>query len=300
MSTQTSLQDMLEGPRLLAGEEHLRSSVPDLNSGEEPVSQIEKPEKQAAEKGEKQSATPAQADQKSDAGKQAEKDIWDDPDGETIPRGVYVATRNKWRQRTDETARELAELRGKLSAYQEQRPSNQQTQEQARPEDDDTRAYADPGKFAREVARNEAAGVRAELANAMHQMARRQLTRQHSDFAEAEQAFLDAAKQDRSLFVRMQAAVADGSMLHPEFAYETGKQLLRMQKLGASSLEELEAKLRKEAEEKAEEKYRKQSALDAAEQASTTSAGARGSGATSGPVFSGVTPLKAIVGKKRA
>lgn len=292
MSTQSSLQDLFGEPRLVAGEEHLRSGTPDLNPGQKPEPQAEKTEPEKVEKGE-QSATPAQTDasKKPEADKPAEKDVWDDPDGETIPRGVYVATRNKWRQKADETARELAELRGRLSAFQEQRQPQQQTQDQPQRPD----FYGEPEKHVAEVAKSEAQRVAAQVANVMHEQSRRQLMRQNTDFAEAEAAFLDAARADGGvLFARMQAAVSTGQILQPEFAYETGKQIVRMRKLGVNSLDELETKLREEAEKKAEEKYRKDSALAAAERASTSSAGARGSGASSGPVSQGRRALSAM------
>lgn len=294
MASTTSLQEVVEGPRLLPGEEHLRSSSDPMVSKEAPAEQPTTQEPSKVKEGE-QSATPAQTETKTTPDKPADDDLWSDPpETASISRDVYVATRKKWRDRAVAHERELAELRGRLQVYEQQRQTPVIQKAKEEPEDDDARAYAGPGKFAREVAKTEAQAVAIQTANTMHNWARRQMARQHSDFAEAEAAFLEVLKADPSMATKLQAATANGDLLQPEFAYEQGKQILRVKKMGVNSIDELEEKLRKEAEEKAEAKYRKQSALAAAEQASTSSAGARGSGATSSPVFSGPTPLKRI------
>jgi hypothetical protein len=289
MAVQTSLQEVLEGPRLLAGEEHLRSGAPDLNPGASPAAQTEAPA-HAVKTGD-QSATPAQTETPkppATADKRPSDDIWSDPEGENIPRQVYVATRNKWRDKADEAGRQLAELRGQLSVLQQQRqqPQIQQPSQQVDP---DAPFYEKgPAAFVQEQLGSVKDSVQKVLFQDRVARSLHRVQREHADYAEVEGAFFKA------LTPHLKAQLEQ----HPEpaeFVYEHGKTLMELGTRGVSSLSDLRKQIEDELRPQIEADLKKKSALAAAEQASTSSAGARGSGATSSPVFSGRTPLGKIV-----
>lgn len=208
----------------------------------------------------------------------------DDNDPHPVPRKALTDERKK----RQELEREVAGLRGQLSVYS-QKPQPPQVDRQ--PIDKDSLFFEKgPAGYI-----DEALGAtKFELAA---QMSARELSKAHPDYAEAEAAFVEAAKQNPALAAQMNQAFSEGRMLPGEFAYAYGKQLLTVKKYGVNSVEELHAKIeadvRKKVTEELDAKYRKENALTAAAHASTSIAGANGTGPTS-PVAWRPKPISSV------
>jgi hypothetical protein len=178
-----------------------------------------------------------------------------------------------------ERDRELAELRGQLSVYSTQRnpqaPANQQE-----PVDPDLEVLTNPSR----AIDSRIDKVTAQVNDRLMRMSAAAMRAQHTDFDEAAQAFVKAAAANPAL--EAACVNSDNPAL---FAYQNGKTYLEVMKYGGS-LEKMRETIRKEEEAKAEAKYRKQGALDAAAQASTSTAGARSVGSNA-PAFAGPPKL---------
>lgn len=276
MSTQAGLEAFLERPEPAAAVAQESAPV------DEPAP--------AAKEGET-SASPAQADRK-EAPKPAEDDLWaDPPEASAIPRDVYVATRKKWRgefdkktQHAAETERQLAELRGQLSVYQQQSQAGQPAPPVV---DEDSEFYGKPVSFIKDAVRSEVGTVRGELAKARYELSEELVRDKHADFDEKANAFAEAANSNPALLGQFRS-----SRNPARFVYEQGKTLLEMR--GVGSIDELKTKLTKQITEELEAKFRKQGALASAERASTSSAGARGSGSTSQHADDADEPLSVL------
>lgn len=244
-------------------------------------------ETQSAETGGETSAEPAQAETNEGGQSQAatqpsaeaEPNDFDPNDpAENTPEkraGLRKAKQAETKKR-QELERQIAELRNQLSVQQQR--TVPQEQRKADPED---QFFENPAGFVDTRAKSHIDPIRQQVNQTLHQMSRRMMMKEHQDFAEAETAFVEAAKADPTLFVRLQAATSSGEILPAEFAYETGKQIMRLEKAGVTTLDELESHIRKQLLEELDAKQRKEGALTAAERASTSSVGARGSGASS-------------------
>lgn len=283
MSVQTSLQDVVRPQRResdLAGEELLRSETPAPApsvpvQAEAPKPPVEQPAKQV----ETQGASTAPAEQKT------ADDELDENDPHPVPRKALISERKK----RQDAERRLAELSGRLSAI-EQRPAMAPAVQQQAQAPQEIDYFANPEKAIGLTVEQKLAAVQQKQAAEQFTAMRELVKTQFPDFEEIESEFKAAAASNPEIQARLRMTPP---AQHPMLAYQVGKQLRRLG--GATTVEELEAKITREVEER----LRKQGALAAAEKASTTSAGARGSGATSAPVFAGPTPLSAVIGKRK-
>lgn len=254
----TSLESVVGiGGRQLAGEEHTKAKVPEVSRDAAP----EAPEPKA-ETGDVQSAKPAPV----------EIDHAEPQDNHPVPRKALIEERRKRQERE----RELAEARGQLSVYQNQA----QPKAKEATEDPQAQFYGNPTEYIDKRLSAETSRMRMEMSIEMMRAA-------HPDYGEKEAAFIEAAKANPALVQQLNASPNPA-----RFAYDTGK--IYSEVKGAGTLDELRANIEKDVRQKIEEEYRKKGALTAAEQASTSSVGARGNGANSAAAWSGPTPLNQI------
>lgn len=200
--------------------------------------------------------------------------------GKAVPLPAVLKERKQRQERQATLERELAEARGQLSVYsQSRRPVEQ---EQA-PSDPDAPFYDQgPKKF---VA-SEVSAVRQEFNDRLVRMSAAQMRTAHADFDDVARAFTEAANANPQL--EAACLQSDNPAL---YAYQNGKAYLEAKKYGGS-FENMREAIRKEEEAKAEAKYRKQGALDAAANASTSTAGARSVG--NAPTHTGPATLQEL------
>jgi hypothetical protein len=282
-STTTSLSEVVGGTRQhdLPGEDLLRSETEPVVS-EQPATKSEtkaaKPKSGEQDKG----ATPAQA--KAEDKADNDDGLDDDSDPHPVPRKALIAERKK----RQEYERKLAQLEGQLSAFQQfaqqgPRPPVQET----KPTDPADEFYSGPVDF---ISKREQA-LKQEFEQKFLAMNVAQVQAQFQDYGEAEAAFVEAAKYNPTLQAQLRQS-ANPAL----FAYQNGKAFMELKDIG--SLDELRERIRQEERERLESEYRKQNVITQAAQASTSSAGAKGAGANTSPVFSGPTPLNQIFGRR--
>lgn len=241
-----------------------------------------------AEKAENTSATAAPAE----ANKEASDFDPKDPAEQTPQQraGLRRALEAE-REKRQERERKLAELEGQLSVYQKSQVKSQGEQ----PAVDEYDQFLEGPKYIKGVLESGVAPIKEELHALKMQMSEGLTRSQHTDYDDVVSPFIEAAKGNPRLMAAFQAQVAatPEAMINPaKFAYEYAKSYREVSEVG--SITELKTKLEKKIREELEAEYRKKGALAAAEQASTSSAAARGSGTTS-PVVSGEQSIKDIL-----
>lgn len=241
------------------------------------------PEVQAAPEGVDEGASPAQAESE-----ESEDDIWrDPPEGEHIPRHVYVATRNKMRDKLRSTERLLAEKEGQIAAYSQMQPKQQEQEQPAQSDPSSLEAeyWDNPVEYTKKVAME--ASQRAEqLANQRFlQLSANMARTKYEDYDKTVQAFGEAVQANPAL-----EAMCLQSDNPAEFAYQNGKIYMEAAKHGGS-LEKIKESIRQQVIAEMQQK----APVEAAKQATISSAGARGSGAKSTPVFAGPRSLGSIL-----
>jgi hypothetical protein len=231
----------------------------------------EKPADKAPKKGDKKQATPAKEEQKAKAVEPDEVDAEESEDPHPVPRKALIAERKK----RQELERRLAQMEGQVSVYQQSTNKNAQApQEPARPED---QFYRDPVAFVDQRLAQQRLQISEELVRSQHP----------EDYQAAVDSFTEAVKASPHLLNQFRSHNNPAA-----FAYETGKAFADMKDVG--SLDEYRAKVRAELEAEIEAKLRKEGALTAANNATTSAAGARGSGSTTTAEYSGPTSLRKI------
>jgi hypothetical protein len=198
--------------------------------------------------------------------------------GKAVPLEAVLTERRKRQERQATLERELAEARGQLSVYsQAKRPEAPPDPAEQKPGYwDDPEKYTE-AKLSEVERRNEERLLRMSAA---------QMRNAHPDYDSVAQAFAEAAQANPML---EQACLrSDNPAL---YAYQNGKTYLEAKKYGGS-IDNMREAIRKEEEAKAEAKFRKQGALDAAAQASTSTAGARSVG--NAPTFTGPVSLSEL------
>jgi hypothetical protein len=199
--------------------------------------------------------------------------------------------KRKFRKQWQEVEREKARLEGEIAALrrQMQQPPAPQQQPQT-PEDPDAEFYtAGPGKFwqTREQA------IEAKIKAQAFEVDRRAMRRTTKDYGEAEAAFEKAVQNDPSLVAAFRAS--DDPV---GFIYEEGKKRLRLQQLGATSIEDLEAKIRAQVVAELEGKQPEaepEPTKPARPPIPKSHAGSRGSGAGIPQAWSGPRSIKDIL-----
>jgi hypothetical protein len=212
-----------------------------------------------------QSATPAPvesaADHADDSG----------DDRHPVPRKALLEERKK----RQELERQLAETSGRLSAYSQ--IASQQQQQQAPPKDEDAEYWSDPRAW-----------TKRQLDQTRLSMSVEMVRGQYADYDQAVAALQEAARSAPHLEAQVFAAA------NPALAaYKMGKTYLQAKEYGGD-IDTMRAKIREEVRAEVEKELRAKGALAAAENASTSSAGARGSGASTTPAFTGPTPLREL------
>jgi hypothetical protein len=233
----------------------------------------EKPADKAPKKGDKKQATPAKEEQKAKAVEPDEVDAEESEDPHPVPRKALIAERKK----RQELERRLAQMEGQVSVYQQstnQAKNAQAPQEPSRPED---QFYRDPVAFVDQRLAQQRLQISEELVRSQHP----------EDYQAAVDSFTEAVKASPHLLNQFRSHNNPAA-----FAYETGKAFADMKDVG--SLDEYRAKVRAELEAEIEAKLRKEGALTAANNATTSAAGARGSGSTTTAEYSGPTSLRKI------
>lgn len=218
------------------------------------------------------SAVPAQA-------QQAQSE--DDDEGAIgpVPYKRFKAVNEKLR----EAERKFAEAQGRLSVFDRpQTQTTQQAQETPKPSFED-RFFTEGGKLLEETRdglKGEIGSVERKLDYKLSELTVRQA---HSDFDTKRQVFEQAlrtslAAGDQSMLLRLQAAQDPA-----RHVYDTGSMIADMSDV--TSPAEYKSKIRKEIEAEVEQRVRRELGVANAANASTTNAGARGSGSTTAPAF---------------
>jgi hypothetical protein len=197
------------------------------------------------------------------------------------------------RKKRQEHERLTAELRGQLQAYQQlqQKPQAQQPSEV----NDFDQLLESPPKYVGSVVDKRIGEVDKTIQAVRLELSEELARSQHQDFDEVITAFEEASAADPTLLAKFQAQAKfdPKAKRNPaKFAYDYAKTYREVSAVG--SLDELRAKIEADLRPKLEAELRKKGVLAAAEQASTSSAGARGSGNTS-PVVSGDRPIGEIL-----
>jgi hypothetical protein len=241
------------------------------------------------------SATPAAAvETKTTQQAGDDDDLWADPKDPTISRDVYVATRKKWREKAQQTERQLAETQGRLATFEkfsQGREPATQNPKQPTAEELEQQYWQDPVKFTATLSQQVAQQVRAESEQRFLRSAAARARRTYQDYEQTVQVFAQAAQANPAL---EQACLQSEDPA--EYAYQSGKAYIEAQKHGGS-LQAMRAAMEKELRGQLEAEFRKKGVLSAAEQASTSSAGASGSGATSPIDSDDDEPMSAIIGR---
>lgn len=201
-------------------------------------------------------------------------------------RGDKRKARKKWQ----ETERQLAELSGKLSVLEQQRHVAAQPQKPK--EDDDLAFFEKPGAAVDGRIERALSAATAQQRREFALGVRETVKAQFSDFEDAERQFFEVMKNDQGLAARFHATPPHAQ---PMFAYQTGKTLKRLE--GVTSVDELEAKLRKEIEAEFAAKTTTTSTQAPARPTPPKSiAGARGSGVGVQQAWSGPRSIDDILG----
>lgn len=196
------------------------------------------------------------------------------------------------RKKRQEYERKLAQFEGQLSVYQQQ---SQPKQQQQQPVDEDDQFYSAPPKYVNGVVDKKVSEINKTVEAVRLELSEDMVRGQHQDYDDVISSFHEAAQNDPTLLARFQAQVATDPRARrnpARFAYDYAKTYREVSTVG--SLDELRAKIEADLRPKLEAELRKKGVLAAAEQASTSSAGARGSGVTS-PVTSGDIPIGEIL-----
>lgn len=258
--SEQSLSAVLADNSTKRGIPKARESAPVVEKKAEPVKAKTEPVKASPEKSEpvekveEKSATTAQTETQS-------TDSGEETDDHPVPRKALIEERKK----RQEYERLLAETNGKLQAFQQFAQQRQAPQDQARP-DPEAEFYKNPTQFVGSTVQEQVDRVRLDLSQQMMRSA-------HADYDEKANAFVEAAQQNPSLVMQLRS--------HPnpaQFAYDTGKVITATR--GAKSWDEAVANIRKDLRAEIEAEIRKERALTAAEQASTSSATAPGRSAS--------------------
>lgn len=191
-------------------------------------------------------------------------DVSDDDaqDSHPVPRKALIDERKKRQEHEAalrERERELAELRGRLAAF-EQLGQRQQPAVETNPDDE----FFDKGPAAYVEGR-----IGRETRALRYEMGADYVRAQHPDFDQAEQTFMQLVKDDPALRARFMEERNPA-----RFVYDYVKAHERIKNIG--SIDDLESRLREQIRTELEEEIRKKQAEAVAAQASTSSAGARG------------------------
>ncbi len=203
-------------------------------------------------------------------------------------RGDKRKLKTKWQ----EVEKQNARLEGELAALR-----RQGTQPAVRPEPEAAKPGfwdSDPEKYIQERLKSELDSFQKQSRSLMIERDERAMRRQHTDYEEVSNAFSAAAQNNPQLLAAFRA--------DPDpvgFAYEQGKQLMRLQHHGATSVTELEAKIRAEVTAELESKRSEPSEPQrqpARPPIPKSIAGSRGSGAGIPAAWSGPRSLNQILG----
>lgn len=291
----TSMGDILSG--------NTPAPEPTQAAAAEPAQQATEPAQvetsEPAETGDKVSAEPAQASD--DASADAGDDLDSEYDGKPVPLKALKSERQKRQEAqrlSDKQAAEIEFYKSQLQALQQnpaaqQRPTETKQAEQSRDELE-AEFWKDPIAF--QEKRDQA--VRQEMSRAfINQRISESRTRAkstHQDYDDAAAAFDEAARENPALMQQFVEHIDPCS-----FAYTAGKQLLQIREHGGD-LGKMREAIKAELRAELESEYRTKGAIAAAENVSTSNVGAgRSSGNTNSPVFTGPTPMSAILGAGR-
>lgn len=170
-----------------------------------------------------------------------------DPEtGRFLPIAEHIKERKKWQSKNDDLirAREQAEERARhyeTLVAQYQQPARQ-PQAQSVPEEPDW--WTDPESASANMQRTLETQIQAQIYQTRVALGQEMLRARHNDYDEAESAFVAAADANPAL----QQAV----LRHPNpagYAYEVGKQMLAMSKIGPD-ISAYEERVRKEERER--------------------------------------------------
>lgn len=238
--------------------------------------------KPAEDTGEK--AAPPTAKQETQEAKPTATTADDAEDGPPVPRKALLDERRK-RQDLEHA---LAELKGQISVYQStvQRPAMPPPPP---PEPADKRFYGDPITYIKEEVGRAAKEMRDWVINRSEYEARKQ----YSDYDAKLEGFAKAAKQDQSLWAKLNAHPAPAF-----YAYEIGQNYLMLED-GGGSLEAMAKKIRDQTRVEVESELRKKFSLDSANDANRSLVNAPGSGATTEAKRHGPISLSEVFAARR-
>jgi hypothetical protein len=221
---------------------------------------------------------------------------------EHIPYKAFKSEREKRQaevQRRRDLEREVAKLQGQIEAFSKNLPAAPKAApvKDKTPEELLEEYFQDPTEFTlkpvREV-RKDIESFKQQTHNALAQMQQRSrlevsqamMRTQHQDFDEVIDGFVDIAQNDPTILYRFQNA--DNPAL---YAYKHMKARKGLD--GASTIEELEAKIADRLRPQIEAEIRKQSVQRDAAQVTTSTASAQNAGVS--PAFHGDLPLSKIL-----
>jgi hypothetical protein len=194
--------------------------------------------------------------------------------------------KRKARKAWQETEKQLAELRGRLSAMERPQPAQQQPAAPAQFDLNDETFFGQGPEAVKRYVSMQIAADREERRKEHLNRSEAAARERHEDFQEAYNAFETAARSNRALWEQ-----AVNSYDPAEFAYKTGRTYQQLD--GVSDLDQLKAKFRAEFEAEMAQKSAPVAAPVAAPPKSI--AGARGSGITATSTWSGPRPIGDIL-----
>ena len=154
-------------------------------------------------------------------------------------RGDKRKARAKWQ----EAEQKLARFEGQLTAMQNMQRQQPAPAEQPKQDAKGLWDHDDPSKYIEEKIQERQQELREQFTKQLIDVERRAMRRAHTDYADAEKAFVEAAQASPQLAAAIRSMPPADAV---EFAYKEGKSLLLRQKYGASSIDDLAAKIRAE------------------------------------------------------
>jgi hypothetical protein len=208
---------------------------------------------------------------------------------------VPLAVLKAERQKRQELARQLAEERGRSSAYQQMGTRGREEAQPKQPtrEEIEARYYADPVGYTHEVFQQAERAASQKAFDTRVAVSEYHMRKNHEDYDQRIEQFKQALKSSPHLARQLEE--------HPfpaEFAYQAGRTYAEASDVGGS-IDKLREKIRAEERTKLEAEIRKELSVRTANDAPRTTVGARGAGATTSPEWAGPTPLNQIVGMHR-
>lgn len=276
--------DELWGNDKTAKREPRRESAPETPAAE-PIKADALPESTETVAAEQTKPAPVKADAakpqqppQADESDEAEEHIPDNLDGLKRALAAARGDKRKARKQWQETDRQLAELRGRMAALQQQaapKPA-EPTKPETKPEDD---FYANPVEFVRGIERKAVEAAQSRL----RQFSIANMRNTHPDFDQVVGEFVRDIAQ-----TPMAAQLAEQEAQHPDparFMYETARQFSQVR--GVKSVDELREKLRAELRAEIEAERNSPAAAAASKPIPQSLAGVRANGASAPAAWRG-------------